>query len=134
MPWWRRPVASSTAATPVRGRYGLVCPMPNSDATPALVPMSAGAVLPAPSGRASSPIVLLSKARSLLLKATAVYAFAIAIAMLPRHASDPPGATGVPPVSVALMSRSTPSRFTTAHHILVPDVFLRGDGVLAAVS
>jgi hypothetical protein len=111
----------------------LVLPMPNSDATPAFVPMAAAAVLPGPSGRASSPIVLLSKARSLLLKATAVYAFAIAISMLPRHASDPPGAAGVPPVSVAWMSRISPSRSTTAHHILVPGVLRSGDGVVAAV-
>ena len=59
----------------------------------------------------------LSSAWSLLLKATAEYAFAIAISMLPRHASEPAGESDVPPVSVALTSTSCPSRSTTAHHI-----------------
>src|SRR5262249_20252236 len=39
--------------------------------------------------------------------------------MLPRQASEPFGALGVPPLSVLLIARVGPSRSTTAHHILV---------------
>src|SRR5712692_10478668 len=56
--------------------------------------------------------------------------------MLPRHASEPAGADGVPPVSVALIARSLPSRSITAHHILVVPVTGRNfaSSLLAAAA
>jgi hypothetical protein len=91
--------------------------------------------LPSPSCLANKPTVLLSSAASLLLTERAVYALASAISMLARQASVVrlPG-PGDSPVSVAWMRSVRPSRSSTAHHILVPAVFLIGEGVALAVA
>src|SRR5215469_2308964 len=59
----------------------------------------------------------------------------MAISILPRHASELAGADGVPLVSVDSISKSWPSRSTTAHHILVvlPEPLSADDVALAMV-